>query len=100
MKLIFNFRKSFFHQQYQHLPTTLPLDGAVRIELQQGVPIFKASTKVQDRIEALLHQQQTRSLTEDEEEELDQYEEIDDYLSFVNRVIRNLFQQSATNGAT
>ena len=84
----------------QHLPTTLLLDGAVRIELQQGVPIFKASTKVQDRIEALLHQQQTRSLTEDEEEELDQYEEIDDYLSFVNRVIRNLFQQSATNGAT
>ena len=84
----------------RNLPTTLPLDGAVRIELQQGVPIFKASTQVQERIEELLQQQQTRPLTSVEEAELDQYEEVDDYLSFVNRVIRNLFQQSMTNGST
>ncbi|MCM0591159.1 MAG: hypothetical protein ACSI46_21170 [Gloeotrichia echinulata DVL01] len=39
-----------------HLPKSLPLDGAVRIELVEGVPIFRASSLVQGRIEALLNE--------------------------------------------
>jgi len=74
------------------LPVTLPLEGAVRIELVEGVPIFRASNVVQERIETLLFEQQISQLTPDEEQELDSYEEIDDYLSFLNRVVRNLFQ--------
>jgi hypothetical protein len=81
-----------------HLPTTLP-EGAVHIELEEGIPVFRASSRVQDHIEALLTKQQTTPLTSAEEQELDSYEEIDDYLSFVNRTLRNLAltqtQQSA-----
>ena len=39
------------------LPTTLPLEGAVRIELEEGVPIFRASETVQTRIDTLLEKQ-------------------------------------------
>ena len=76
----------------QRLPVTLPLEGAVRIELVEGVPIFRASSVVQERIETLLFEQQISQLTPDEEQELDSYEEMDDYLSFLNRIVRNLFQ--------
>jgi uncharacterized protein YnzC (UPF0291/DUF896 family) len=71
-------------------PPSLPLEGAVRIELVEGVPIFRASRIVQIRIEALLAKQQDDTLTPEEEEELDCYEEIDDYLSLVNRTVRNM----------
>ena len=37
-----------------HLPNRLPLDSAVRIELLEGVPIFRASNLVQERIATLL----------------------------------------------
>ena len=70
----------------------MPLEGAIRIELQEGVPVLRASRTVQDRVETLLRKQQEGELTEEEAEELDRYEEIDDYLSFLNRVIRNLLQ--------
>ena len=76
----------------QSLPATLPIEGAVRIELEDGVPIFRASNVVQTRIETLLLKQQASKLSPDEEQELDRYEEIDDYLSFLNRTVRNLFQ--------
>ncbi len=72
------------------LPATLPVEGAVRIELEGGVPVFKASDTVQARIETLLLKQRTSRLSAEEEEELNRYEEIDDYLSFLNRVVRNL----------
>ncbi len=72
-----------------HLPNSLPLDGAVRIELVEGVPIFRASSLVQGQIEALLIKQKESALTSEEETELDEYEELDDYLSLVNRMIRN-----------
>jgi hypothetical protein len=71
-------------------PDSLPLDGAIAIEFVEGVPIFRASSIVQTRIEALLAKQQDRNLTPEEETELDCYEEIDDYLSFVNRTVRNM----------
>lgn len=74
-----------------NLPSSLPIEGAVRIELEEGIPIFRATSTVQDRIEELLSKQQTSGLTPEEEQECDRYEEIDDYLSFVNRTIRNLF---------
>ncbi|WP_316435233.1 hypothetical protein [Leptolyngbya sp. NK1-12] len=75
------------------LPATLPMDGAVRIELEEGVPIFRASQEVQNRIEELLEKQKLTALSLAEERELNSYEEMDDYLGFVNRMIRNLFFQ-------
>jgi hypothetical protein len=53
--------------------------------------MFRASTTVKNRIEELLDKQQNFPLNPDEEQELNLYEEIDDYLSFVNRTVRNLF---------
>ena len=72
------------------LPATLPLEGAVRIELEEGVPVFRASSAIQARIEELLLRQRRGRLGRGEKKELDQYEEIDDYLSFVNRLMRNI----------
>ncbi len=83
---------TFLPPKLQSLPATLPLEGAIRIELVEGVPIFRASSIVQTQIETLLFKQQTSQLTPDEEQELDALEEIDDYLGFLNRVVRNLFQ--------
>lgn len=75
------------------LPDTLPDDGSINLSLDQGSPVFHASTAVQERIEDLLYKQQMGTLTQAEEEELDQYEEIDDYLSHLNRVVRNIQQE-------
>jgi hypothetical protein len=74
------------------LPATLPRDGAIEIELEQGVLIFRVSHAVQNRIEMLLGKQRENGLTRSEEQELMQYEDVDDYLSFLNRLIRNLAQ--------
>jgi hypothetical protein len=71
-------------------PASLPVDGAISIELVEGVPIFRASRIVQTRIEVLLAKQQDCNLSPEEVTELDCYEEIDDYLSFVNRTVRNM----------
>jgi hypothetical protein len=72
------------------LPNSLPIEGAVRIELVEGVPILRASSTVQTRIETLLAKQKDLPLTTEEEKELDKYEELDDYFSLVNRTVRNL----------
>jgi uncharacterized protein YnzC (UPF0291/DUF896 family) len=77
-------------QRLRSLPVNLPLKGAVRIELEEGIPIFRASSAVLARIDRLLTKQQDAVLTSEEEQELDSYEEIDDYLSFVNRTVRNI----------
>lgn len=77
--------------QLENLRETLPIEGAIRIELAEGIPMFRASTTVNNRIEELLDKQQTLPLNPDEEQEMNLYEEIDDYLSFVNRTVRNLF---------
>jgi hypothetical protein len=74
----------------ENFSTSLPIEGAIRIELVEGVPIFRASSAVQSRIEALLEKQQEDCLNAEEEMELNGYEEMDDYLSFVNRTVRNL----------
>lgn len=83
----------------RNLPLTLPLEGAIRMELQEGVPIFRSTNSVQKRVEQLVRKQQDIELTEKEEEELERYEEIDDYLSFLNRVVRNLQQAQTSQGA-
>jgi hypothetical protein len=74
------------------LPLTLPRDGAVQLEMEDGVLIFRVSDAVQDRIESLLNKQRETALSPNEAEELEQYEDIDDYLSFTNRLLRNLAQ--------
>jgi uncharacterized protein YnzC (UPF0291/DUF896 family) len=51
---------------------------------------------VQKRIATLLRKQQESKLSAEETEELKGYEEIDDYLSFLNRVVRNLLQGQQT----
>ena len=84
-------RSIIYLPKLQQLPGSLPLDGAVRLELQEGVPVLRASTTVQRRVKALVRKQQEKSLTPEEMDELDRYEEIDDYLSFVNRTVRNQF---------
>ena len=58
------------------LPTSFPKEGAVRIELEEGIPMFGASSTVQNRIEEL-EKQQDASLSIEEEQELDCYEEIE-----------------------
>jgi hypothetical protein len=68
----------------------MPRDGAISMNLEEGTPVFRASIVVQERIQTLLLKQQTDSLSPTEIEELDRYEEIDDYLSHLNRIVRNL----------
>jgi hypothetical protein len=80
----------------QRLSATLPAEGAVCIELQEGIPVLRASASVQKRIAILLRKQQESKLSAEETEELEGYEEIDDYLSFLNRVVRNLLQSQQT----
>lgn len=88
----------FLPPKLQRLPSSLPIDGAVRIELEDGIPVFRASSTVQNNIEELLAKQQLTALSAEEEKELDYYEEIDDYLSFVNRILRNsLLTQSQSS---
>ncbi|MGB6299191.1 MAG: hypothetical protein WBF90_23845 [Rivularia sp. (in: cyanobacteria)] len=81
----------------EHLPKILPLEGAVRIELIEEIPIFRASEQVITIIETLLIKQKESNLTSEEENELDGYEELDDYLNLVNRIIRNHFFSSMRN---
>jgi len=74
------------------LPVSLPRGNAVEIELEAGVMIFRASETAQSRIEDLLVKQKESRIDAAEEDELHQYEKIDDYLSFLNRLTRNLAQ--------
>jgi hypothetical protein len=76
-----------------NLPTSVPSDSLVTIELQEGVPVFRASSYVQKRIDVLLRKQRDNKLTKDETDEIERYEEIDDYLSYVNRIVRNQLHQ-------
>jgi len=71
------------------LPVTMPVEGSVRIDIEEGIPIFRAASSIHDRIEGLMAQQQEVGLSNAENEELDHYEELDDFLSFVNRLTRN-----------
>jgi hypothetical protein len=71
------------------LPRSMPEEGAISIVLQEGVPIFRASRAVQERVQALLDKATDAKLSAAENEELNRYQEVDDYLSHLNRLIRN-----------
>ncbi len=73
------------------LPKILQAEGTINLELVEGIPIFRASDRVQNRIENLLSKQKESTLNSEEEKELDNYEELDDYISLVNRTLRNLY---------
>ncbi len=55
----------------RRLPVSLPADGGITLELQEGIPILRASPVVQKGVERLLQIQQERTLSAAEEEELD-----------------------------
>jgi len=76
--------------QLTNLSKTVPLEGIISICITENIPIFRASSAITNRIEELIEKQKISELDDKEELELDCYEEIDDYLSFVNRTIRNL----------
>jgi hypothetical protein len=80
------------------LTKVLPLEDAVRIELSEGVPVFRAQQRIQERIDELLEKQPTSSLTESEASELLQYEELDEFLSLVNRLVRNSMRAGGEAG--
>jgi uncharacterized protein YnzC (UPF0291/DUF896 family) len=81
------------------LPKAFPIEGAVRLELENGIPVFHASSDIKARVEALIEKEKAGSITQAEKEELDLFEEIDDYLSFINRLVRNQIQHQTTQGA-
>lgn len=76
----------------RNLPASLPLEGAIRIELEEGVPLLRASSFVQKRVNSLLLKERESGLSVQESKEFDRYEEIDDYLSLLNRLVRNYFK--------
>jgi len=84
--------------QLPKLVQALPMDDAVRIEPCEGVPVFRATPRVQERIEDLLEKQAESALDADEERELLAYEELDELLSLVNRVVRNSMQPGGQEG--
>lgn len=73
----------------QALAHVLPLDDAVRLELREGILIFRAAPRIQERIEELLDKQADGLLREEDKRELARYEELDEFLSLVNRLVRN-----------
>lgn len=79
------------------LPGSLPLEGAIRIELEEGVPILRASSFVQKQVNTLLLKERESGLSAQESKEFDRYEEIDDYLSLLNRLVRNYFKTDQPN---
>lgn len=83
----------------RHLPSSLARENAVEIEIEQNVLIFRATKATQNRIEDLLDKQRETGLSEIEENELRQYEEIDDYLGFLNRLTRNLAESENGDAA-
>ncbi len=74
------------------LPNSLPLEGAVNIELQEGVLVLRALKATQEQVEKLLQKQKIAGLSSTEKTELDGYEKIDNHLSLINRLSRNLTQ--------
>ena len=69
-------------------PISVPA-SALQVVTVEGVPIFRASVEVQERIEDLMYKLREEGLTDEESAELDRYEDIDLYFSYINRLIRN-----------
>ena len=75
--------------RFDRLPASFPSDGAVHVELVEGVPVLRASAAVQQRVEHLLERSRAGGLSDADREELDCYEALDDHFSLLNRLTRN-----------
>ncbi len=73
----------------QQMPASLSAEGVIRLELEQGIPVLRAAPTVQERIQELLDKHRAGQLNPEESQELDWFEDIDDYLSLLNRIVRN-----------
>lgn len=73
------------------LPNSLSLEGSIGIELVKKLLVFRISTKIQERIETLIAQKTESALTSEETTELDQYQQLVDYLNLVNETIKKAF---------
>ena len=73
------------------LPNSLRSEGSIGIELVKKLLVFRISTQIQDRIETLIAQKTASALTAEEETELDQYQQLVDYLNLVNETIKKAF---------
>ena len=73
------------------LPNSLPSDGSIGIELVKGLLVFRISTKIQEPIETLIAQKTESAFTSEEATELEQYQELVDYLNLVNETMRKAF---------
>jgi hypothetical protein len=73
------------------LPNSLPSEGSIGIELVKGLLVFRISTKIQEPIETLIAQKTESALTSEEATELEQYQELVDYLNLVNETMRKAF---------
>lgn len=67
----------------QHLP-----DGAVSIDLEDAGIVLRASTKLQERFEALLDKKKAATLTSEEDREYTAICDLDTALSWLNRLAR------------
>ena len=54
-----------------NLPKMLPIESAVQIDLEEGVPIFRATDVIQLRIQDLLLKRREAPLSQEKEAELD-----------------------------
>jgi hypothetical protein len=73
------------------LLNSLSIEGSIGIELVKGLLVFRISTKIQERIETLIAQKTESALTSKEATELEQYQELVDYLNLVNETIKKAF---------
>lgn len=72
------------------LPSVLRQEGAISLDVEEGLVVLRASKPVAARIQLLLQKNASSELTAAEKNELDQFEELDYYLSLLNRLSRNL----------
>lgn len=79
------------------LPPSFPAEGALNIKIKEGIPVIKSSSKIQNRIERLINRQKRGELSQDEIDQFDYFEQIDDYISLLNRITRNIFLEKENN---
>jgi hypothetical protein len=64
-------------------PTSL-LDESIRVEIIEGLRLFKFTETLQQKFEALLTKNETNSLTPEEERELANLNELDRFFTYLN----------------
>jgi len=79
------------------IPSSFPTEGALSLEIREGIPIIRSSSIIQNKIDRLINKQKEYGLSPDETDEFDYFEQIDDYISLVNRITRNIFLEKDSN---